>query len=357
MPKTWKVGLVGTGFWSENHLQAWNRIPNVEIAALCNRSEEKMKAKALVYGVPEERLFTSIDDMLAEADLDVVDIVTGPETHLEFVKKAAAAGKHMLCQKPFASSLKEAEEMVLAARSAGVRLMVTENWRWLQPFQIMKSVLDEGRLGTLRTARYIHTDYYTPRMAPDAELPQPFFREMPRLLFYEMGAHWMDTWRFLFGTPERLYAETLTVSPYVRGEDSGVVVLGHSGFYGYMDMSWATRQKLDRPLGPGVGPVHLEQFVIEGDKGTLKLYTLGRITLVSADGQSESVIAEHTELDHEESHFRLQSHFVSCLESGEPFDTSGEHNLVTLGMVFGVYESASRQMPVFFKQGPDYKEV
>lgn len=346
--KRWKVGLVGTGFWSEKHLLAWGRIPNAEVVALCNRSREKLDARAEQFGVPESGRYASLDEMLARADVDIVDIVTGPETHEEFVTKAAKAGKHILCQKPFAASLEEAERMVEAAKAAGVRLMVTENWRWLEPFQTIKRVLDEGTLGKLHAARYIHTDYYTPRMAPGVPIPQPFFRDMPRLLFYEMGVHWFDTWRFLFGTPKRLYAETTTISPYVRGEDSGIVTLGYDDFYGYLDMSWATRQKLDRPLGDAVGAVHLEQMIVDGAEGTLKMYTNGDITVVGKDGAEERTIRARTELDHEESHFRLQSHFVERLETGGAFQTSGEDNLITLRMTFGTYESASSHRPIFF---------
>lgn len=343
---TLKVGLVGTGWWSDKHLKAWKRIPGVDIAALCNRSSAKLEAKAAEYGVPHDRLHDSIDDMLERADIDIVDIVTGPETHLEFVRKAAAAGKHIMCQKPFARSLEEAEAMVAIAAEANVRLMVTENWRWLKPFQTIKRVLDEGKLGKLRVARYTHTDYYTPRMTPGTELPQPFFREMPKLLFYEMGVHWFDTWRFLFGTPHRLYAETQRISPYIQGEDSGIVVLGYDDFYGVLDMSWATRRNLEVPLGHNVGPLHLETLSIDGELGTLKMYTSGAISIVSQDGSFESHVMDPSGLDHEESHFRLQSHFVDCLRSGEPFQTSGEHNLVTLRMTFSVYESAALHVPI-----------
>lgn len=345
--KKWCVGMVGTGYWSDKHLQAWKRIPNVELAALCDRDPAKLRAKAAEYGVAEDRCFAGLEEMLVRTELDIVDIVTGPETHAELVRQAAEAGKHILCQKPFAPSYEEAERIVATARSAGVRLMVTENWRWLQPFQLIKRSLDDGALGRLHAARYIHTDFYTPRMAPGVELPQPFFREMPRLLFYEMGVHWFDTWRFLFGTPNRLYAELATISPHVRGDDSGIVVLGYdSGFYGFLDMSWATRQKLDQPPGGKVGPMHLEQMIVEGERGTLKMYTDGRIAVVDADGRGETVLAEKTELDHEESHVRLQSHYIRCLETGEPFQTSGEDNLTTLRMVFGTYVSAEKHEPV-----------
>jgi predicted dehydrogenase len=341
----WKVGLIGTGFWSEKHLKAWKRIENVEIAALCNRSEGKLREKAAQFGVSGGHLYTSVDDMLASEDMDIVDIVTGPETHLEFVRKASAAGKQILCQKPFAPTLEDAQEMVRTAAKAGVRLMVTENWRWLEPYQAVKRVLREGRLGAPRVIRYRHTDFYTPRMAPGVELPQPFFRTMPRLLFYEMGPHWFDTWRFLFGTPRRLFAETARVSRHVTGEDSGVIVLGHDEYYGFLDMSWATRQALDQPLGSSVGPVHREQLIVDGEEGTLKLYTDGTLSLVDERGQEET-LAGNLSFDHEESHFRLQSHFIHCLDSGAPFQTSGEDNLLTLQMVFGVYESARRHVSV-----------
>src|SRR5690606_9995595 len=70
--KKWKVGLVGTGWWSEKHLKAWRRIPNVEIAALCNRSTGKLEAKTEEYGIPKDRLYTSVEDMLANSDMDIV---------------------------------------------------------------------------------------------------------------------------------------------------------------------------------------------------------------------------------------------------------------------------------------------
>ncbi|KAF6588517.1 Gfo/Idh/MocA family oxidoreductase, partial [Paenibacillus sp. EKM208P] len=79
--------------------------------------------------------------------------------------------KHIMCQKPFARSVEEAEQMVSIAEAAGVRLMVTENWRWLEPFQIIKKLLAENIVGNMNVIRYTHTDFYSPRFAPEKELP------------------------------------------------------------------------------------------------------------------------------------------------------------------------------------------
>ena len=337
----WKVGLVGTGYWSVHHLNAWKQIEGVQVTALCNRSREKLERRAKEFDIPDSALYASLEEMCAREDIDIVDIVTGPETHLAFVETAAKAGKHIMCQKPFAATLDVAKAMVRIAEERGVRLMVTENWRWLQPNQIIKKAIDDGLLGRLYNARYVHTDYYTPRMAPGVELPQPFFREMPRLLFYEMGAHWFDTVRFLFGEPKRLYAELQRVSPHIAGEDSGVVTLGYDdNFFAVLDMSWATRRELEGKPPEQVGPMHREQMTIEGEKGTIKLYMNGRVSFIDAAGV-ESTLEAHTELDHAESHCRLQGHFIDCLNRGAPFQTSGEDNLKTLELIFATYESAA----------------
>ena len=116
-----------------------------------------------------------------------------------------------------------------------------------------------------------------------------------------MGAHWFDTWRFLFGHPSRLYAETRRISPYIVGEDSGVVILGYDQFYGTLDMSWATRRKLRVPLEPTVQASNLESLLIEGDSASLRYDITGKITLIDHNGM-ERVVAETTALDHEESH-------------------------------------------------------
>ncbi|MGG1515616.1 Gfo/Idh/MocA family oxidoreductase [Paenibacillus oryzisoli] len=346
----WKIGLIGAGYWSSRHLQAWQMIPNVMVTALCDPDLAKLSEKAHLYNIPEESLYLSAEEMVKEAEIDIVDVVTGPESHVALVELAAKAGKHVLCQKPFARTLEEGARMVAFAKQAGVRLMVTENWRWLEPFRCIKEMLNSGVIGAIHTVRYVHTDFYTPRMEPTVKLPQPVFREMPRLLFYEMGAHWFDVWRFLFGMPKRVYAELSQVSPYIAGEDNGIVVLGHEGFHGYMDMSWATRQQLDRPLSDSVAPVHLERLVIDGREGTLKLYTNGDISLINQHGSEERWIKHGTTLDHEESHVRLQTHFIECLNAGVDFDTSGADNMETLRLLFSVYESAEKHVAVYLAQ-------
>jgi predicted dehydrogenase len=169
---------------------------------------------------------------------------------------------------------------------------------------------------------------------------------MPKLLFYEMGVHWFDVWRFLFGMPDRLFAEMSRVSPYIQGEDSGIVTLGYNRYYGVMDMSWATRGELEHPATDEVLPEHIEKLVIDGEHGTLKMLGDGEVVLYTDGGDARQILLEGGPLDHEESHYRLSRHFIDRMEDGAPFATSGEDNLLTLKLVFAAYRSADEHAPI-----------
>jgi predicted dehydrogenase len=326
----WEIGIIGTGYISETHLKAWAQHPNAAVTAMCDLNEQKLHERARNFGIPQNKLFTDIDQMLESEDIDIVDIITGPESHLGLVRKAAGAGKQILCQKPFAPSLDEAQAAVQAAKDAGVRLMVTENWRWQSQMQNVKKILDSGILGTIFYAKYVNLNYFTPRLTPEKEMRQPYFRDMPRLLMYEMGTHWFDVWRFLFGEPKRLYTELRRVSPYIKGDDVGTVFLGHDGFHGIMEMSWASRRVFSQ--------AKQEQFLIETDRNSLIVYGDGTAKLL--EDNKETLLNGPLEHDYIGSFHNLQSHFLHCLETGEPFQTSGEDNIKTLRLVFAAYESS-----------------
>lgn len=326
-----KVGLIGLGYIADSHLKGWREQTGAQVTALCDLDPEKLQQRAQQYGIAQDQLYTDLDEMLAKADVDIVDIATGPNTHLPFVTKAAAAGKDILCQKPFAPDLEQAEEMVRIADRAGVRLMVTENWRWFPRIQNIKRLFEQGVLGKVRYARYSVQHYVTPNYEPEREIPQPYFREMPRLLMYEMGIHWFDIWRFLFGEPTRLYAEMRRISPYIVGEDVATLLVGHEDFHGLMEFSWASRRNL--------GENKQEKLHIETDKASVLVYNDGTTVLLEDGG--ETLLNGPVEASMGDTFALLQAHFLEALEQGTPFLTSGEDNLKTLRLVFAAYDSAA----------------
>ena len=137
----------------------------------------------------------------------------------------------IICQKPFAPTIEEAERIVALAATDGVRLMVHENFRFQPWHREIKKLLEEGVIG-----EKLHTLTFTSRMGdgwgPEAYLGrQPYFRTMPRLLVYETGVHFIDTFRFLAGEVRQVYAVLRRLNPVIAGEDCGLLVFTfESGF-------------------------------------------------------------------------------------------------------------------------------
>jgi D-apiose dehydrogenase len=107
---TLRGALIGCGFFSKNHLHAWNEIDNAEIVAICDTDSERLKATAREFGIA--RTYTDASAMLASERLDFVDIATTVRSHRPLVEMAARAGIAVICQKPFASTLNDAKAMV-----------------------------------------------------------------------------------------------------------------------------------------------------------------------------------------------------------------------------------------------------
>jgi D-apiose dehydrogenase len=331
----WKVGVVGAGYWAAKHLSAWASHPKVTVTALCDTNEDRLRQRSSLFGIRRENCYTDFSRMLETAGVDIVDILTPPSTHAPIVRAAARHGAHVLCIKPLAETRDAAQEIAAEARKHGIRAMAAENWRWLSPLRRMHALLRGGLIGQPYFAKYSCLEYATPLMGPDVPMDQPFFRQMPRLLLYEMGTHWFDVWRFLFGEPERLYAEARRVSPHIAGDDLAVVTLSRASFLGLIEVSWASRASLEEERRG------IEQITVEGEAGTIVMDGGHDIRLIEM-GKPVRVLESGCTYDMAESIARMQAHFLACLESGAPFETEIEDNLKTLQLVFSAYESAER---------------
>ncbi len=140
-----KGGLIGCGFFAQNHLHAWRGMNGAEIVAICDRDPERVSEAASAFGIA--RTYSDAGAMLEAEDLDFVDIATTVSTHRPLVELAASHGRHIICQKPFAESLEDGAAMVAACRKAGVHLMVHENFRWQSAIRAVKKRLEAGVVG------------------------------------------------------------------------------------------------------------------------------------------------------------------------------------------------------------------
>jgi predicted dehydrogenase len=213
--------------------------------------------------------------------------------------------------------------------------MVNENFRWQAWYRKTKELLDVGALGEPFLAR-IHR---RARMTlPEFDHNQAYLAEMPRLILYEVGVHYLDTFRFLFGEPEAVFARLHHISPQVKGEDAQLIALSYEGLTGVINTSWASVRVpgLDTIKKDG-RTVSAPRLEIDGTQGTLALSCDGSLHLHTDNGHqqwqlSEDVLPEYT--------VAAQQHFIDCLVSGAEFETSGAETLRTMALVYACYQSA-----------------
>lgn len=331
---------VGAGYFSQFHFDAWSRMPDVQLAAVCDTDPTAAVQAAKRYGIANT--YQDFAEMLDREQPDFVDVITRPDSHLTLVRAAAQRGIAVICQKPLAPTIAEAQQIVAVAASAGIPLMVHENFRFQPWYREIRRQLDAGAIGDAlhslsfrcRTGDGWQADAYLDR--------QPYFRDMPRLLIFETGVHFVDTFRFVGGEIDGVYASLRKLNPDIAGEDAATVMFEFdSGALGLWDGN-----RFNEPASADAR-FTFGEAIVEGNGGTIRLHGTGRLTLQPL-GQAER------EIDYlcprrgfaGDCVFATQRHFVDCLRDGRPFETSGAEYLKSLVVVEAIYESAQRRQPV-----------
>jgi len=150
-----RVGLVGYAFMGRTHSNAYRQIPfyfpEIEskpvLKVLCGRSPEPLAQAAAIMGWEDTE--TDFDALVARDDIDLIDITTPNNVHVEMAIKAAQAGKHVFCEKPLAMSLAEARQAQEAVEAAGVVNMICYNYRRAPAISLAKQMINDGALGTI----------------------------------------------------------------------------------------------------------------------------------------------------------------------------------------------------------------
>lgn len=335
-----RFAILGTGFWAQFQLAAWQELEGVECVALYNRTRDKAEALAQKFSVP--RVYDSLEKMLDTEQLDFVDIITDVGTHASLTHLAAQRGLNVVCQKPMATSLEEARSMVEICREFQVQFLINENWRWQYPIRQFKRVLDEGRIGKPFRARVHYCNSF-----PVFE-NQPFLKDLDQFILTDIGSHILDTTRYLFGDAKSLYCHTIRVHPDITGEDVATVLLQtESGMSVICEMSYASRTEIE----------HFPQtyVYVEGDQGFLELGPYYKVRETTSEGTCvRQFIPKHYpwadpayDLVHS-SIVDCQSDLLKHLQGEKTAETNGDNNFKTVQLVFAAYESARTGQPIFF---------
>ena len=322
--------LIGCGFFGRIQAEAWSRIPEVEIVAACDRDLSRAREVA-------PRAYSSAEELLEREPLDFVDIATGPESHLELVRLAAQRGVDVICQKPMAPDWTQAVAMVEAAATAGVRLILHENWRWQPWYREARERIRQGLIG--RPVTYLIRLRRGDGGGPEPYRQQPYFRSMPRLLIFETLVHALDTARMFFGDIAAVSALMRRVNPVIAGEDHAALLVRHEdALFGIVD---GHRFLTPVPDSPAMGDAFFE-----GDGGRLHVTAEGHL-LHNDRLIWENRIARGYRGD---SVWAAQRHFVECLSNGVPAESEGREYLKTFAVVEAAYRSAAEERLVSVRE-------
>ena len=140
-----RTAVVGTGFMGRVHLEALRRTENVEVAAIAGRNAAAAEKLGSAFGVP----YRTVEAILHDPTIDAVDLCTPNARHFPMAKEALLAGKHVLCEKPLATSVEEAGELASLAAQKGLRNCVCHNLRYYPMVQQMRAMREAGDLGEI----------------------------------------------------------------------------------------------------------------------------------------------------------------------------------------------------------------
>ena len=245
-----KVGIVGVGFMGTTHAAGWAETP----AEIVGFTAETQREAGTISKQYDTRVYPSLEEMLPL--VDVVDICSPTHLHHEMALKAAAAGKHIICEKPLARTTKQAKEIVTACQKAGVQLLVAHVVRFFPEYALAHEAVTEGQVGKPGVIR-LHRGSYRPKKPAG----NWFLDEVKSGgILMDLMIHDYDYARWVAGEVDSVSARRVTQRHPEAPVDYGLVILSHrSGALSHISGAWA--------YPPPTFRTHLE---IAGDRGLIE---------------------------------------------------------------------------------------
>jgi predicted dehydrogenase len=333
-----RVGIIGAGVWGKTHAFLYREHPGVEVVAVCDMDRKKADGFAAEFKIPHT--YYDYNQMIKEAKLNAVSIVTPDFAHADAACACANAGIDLLIEKPLATTYEDVERIVEAVRRNKVRVMVDLHNRWSPPFASAKQSLDDGELGKpvsaymrLNDQMWVATDMLA-------------WAAKSSILWF-LGSHAVDTVRWFFGDEvESVYAVSskgVLKSKGVDTEDVFQSILKfRNGGIATLENGWITPNS-----SPCVNDI---KFNITGDLGMINL-DLSNSQLIERFTEKKNdrpdVLVQHF-IHGKARGFAYESirHFIDNLVTGKEFLVSLEDAANVSFVVLAIMESAKTGLPV-----------
>lgn len=336
MSKKVGYGLIGSQFITTIHAESIKTVADAELIAVMSPTPGHAEKFAKQHGIPHH--FTELDNLLAMPEIDVIVIGAPNYLHCDITLKAAAAGKHVICEKPLCMNLAEADQMIEACKKANVKLMYAEELCFTPKYVRLKNLLDEGALG-----RPVLLKQSEKHDGPHA----PHFWDVERSgggVTMDMGCHGIEFFRWMLGRPKikSVYAQmgTYVHTDKTKGDDNAIIILEfENSVVAMAEESWSKLGGMDdRAEVHGTEGVAYAD-VLQGN--SIQTYsTKGIGYAVEKAGNTVGwsyVIYEEAWNYGFPQEF---AHFTDCIKNDKQPLVTGEDGRAVLEVIFAAYESA-----------------
>ena len=330
-----RVGIIGTGNIARAHVLGYQHA-GVEIAAVCDVNERTLAKRQAQWKATAA--YADYNELVNDPNVDAVSVCTPNSSHHPIVLAAAAAGKHVLCEKPVSMQLEEAQAMIDACTHAGVVFQVGHHMRSWAAAEKAKALIDSGSIGALTYARF--------RQAHDwgglPDVPGVFgsLAHSGGGTLLDNGCHLFDLVRWFGGDVRDVFARVATLKFATEVEDTAIASIGYvSGAIGQVEVAWT-------------GTGWQEAFWVYGTHGSLECDSrVGPNVLThryrnsNATNWSDTDVARY-ELRGLDSHTQHVVNFLAAMNGDLDVVCSGVDGREAVRLVLSAYRSAETNAPV-----------
>lgn len=336
-----RLALVGLGFMGQTHFRLHQGSDRIQFVAVCDKLPERVAEQTVslagnIGGDPTPldmsalQRFTSLEDLLATAEVDCVDLCTPTYLHAEQAVRCLEAGKHVICEKPMALSLEQGQRMIAAARAAGKFLFIAQCIRFWPAYEVLAQMVADGALGRIVSAKFTRLSA-TPVWSESNWILDP---DLSGGALLDLHIHDVDFIASLWGTPPAV--STVAGNRFTVGDKVDHV----STQYLYSDFACVAEGGWAMP--PGF-PFQMAYQVV-GEQGVLDFSTAHDPALVLFRMDGEKVLPE---LEPGAGYAREMEYFFSCIENNEPpTRVTPEDALESVRICLAERESALTGKPV-----------
>lgn len=331
-----RIGIIGSGFISSIHAESLQRNRYATVVAVASPTEKNAQDFAARFAVPN--VYTDYRDLLQQSDVDMVIVGAPNDLHCTIACAAAAAGKHVVMEKPLCLNLAEADRMIVACKTGGVKLMYAEELCFAPKYVRLKQLLDSGALGTPTLIKQSEK-----HDGPHA----PHFWDVTRSgggVTMDMGCHAVAFFRWMLGNARisSVYAQmnTSVHADKTQGEDNALLIVEfENGVVCLAEESWTKLGGMDDRA-----EVHGSQGVAYADLlhgNSIETYSaVGYDYAVEKAGSTQGWSFTIYEEAWNYGFPQEIDHFVDCVRLAQEPLVTGEDGRAVLEALFAAYESA-----------------